>query len=501
MTNEIENLKQLLGEVIDLQYTAALLDWDHQVYMPPGGAQPRAMQLATINRLAHEKFVSAEMGQAIEAAKQVVGGLDTDSDEARLVKKTEHDFLKQVKVPSEWVAEFSRITALAHGEWEKARRESDFSIFEPHANEIISFQRQYADFFKPYDHPYDPLLDDYETGMKAAQVRSVFDALKPVQIELVRAIVEDGEKVDDAILHLHYDVDRQWDFGLEVIKDIGYDLENGRQDKSTHPFTTSFGITDVRITTRFDPNFLNTAIFGSLHEAGHAMYEQGVRMELERTPLAGGTSLGMHESQSRMWENLVGRSKSFWKAYLPKLKQSFPEQVGDIDLDDFYRAINKVERSFIRVEADEATYNLHIMLRFDLEMAMMEGELAVEDLPDAWNESFEQLFGIRPPDDARGVLQDVHWSSGLVGYFPTYALGNLIASQLWEKIQADIPDLETRIERASFGDLLAWLREHVHQHGSKYDSMELLERVTGSGLEAGPYMRYLESKFKDIYNL
>jgi carboxypeptidase Taq len=501
MTNEIEQLKQLLGEVIDLQYTAALLNWDHQVYMPPGGAQPRAMQLATISRLAHEKFVSDEMGKAIQAAKRYVGDLNADSDDARLVQKTEHDYLKQVKVPSEWVADFSRITALAHGEWEKARQESDFSIFEPHANEIISFRRQYADFFKPYDHPYDPLLDDYEPGMKAAQVRSVFDALKPVQIELVRTIVEDGEPVDDAILHLHYDVDRQWDFGVLVIKDIGYDLDNGRQDKSTHPFTTSFGITDVRITTRFDPKFLNTAIFGSLHEAGHAMYEQGVRTELERTPLAGGTSLGMHESQSRMWENLVGRSKSFWKAYLPELKEFFPEQVGDIDLNDFYRAINKVERSFIRVEADEATYNLHIMLRFDLEMAMMEGELAVEDLPDAWNENFEHLFGIRPPDDAYGVLQDVHWSSGLVGYFPTYALGNLIASQLWEKIQADIPDLESQIERSSFDDLLGWLRVHIHQHGSKYEPMELLKRVTGSGLEAGPYMRYLESKFKEIYNL
>ncbi|MGD2161661.1 MAG: carboxypeptidase M32 [Anaerolineales bacterium] len=501
MTTPLEHLKQLLGEVEDLKYTAALLNWDHQVYMPPGGALPRAMQLATISRIAHEKFVSDEMSQAIEAAKQAVGDLNADTDDARMVKKAEHDYLKEVKVPSEWVAEFSRITALAHGEWEKAREATDFSIFEPHAQQIVELRQQYADFFKPYDHPYDPLLDDYEPGMKSAQVREVFDTIKPVQIELVRAIVEEGEPVDDAVVHLHYDVDKQWDFGMQVIKDIGYDFNNGRQDKSTHPFTTSFGITDVRITTRFDPNFLNTAIFSSLHEAGHGMYEQGVRTELDRTPLAGGTSLGVHESQSRMWENLVGRSKPFWRAYFPKLKEYFPQQIGDINLEDFYRAINKVERSFIRVEADEATYNLHIMLRFDLEMAMMEGDLAVKDLPEAWNEKFKHFFGVLPPDDAKGVLQDVHWSSGLVGYFPTYALGNLIASQLWEKIQKDLPDLQSKIEQAEFDELLGWLHKNIHQHGSKYEPMELLQRVTGSGLEAGSYIHYLESKFKDIYNL
>lgn len=501
MTSNIEHLKKLLGEVADLTYTAALLNWDHQVNMPPGGARPRAMQLSTISRLAHEKFASDEMGQAIEQAKEEVGDLNADSDDARIVKKAQHDYLKEVKVPSDWVSDFSRITALAHGEWEKARAESNYSIFEPHAQKIIELRKQYAEFFKPYDHPYDPLLDDFEPGMKSAQVKKVFDTIKPVQIELVRAIIEEGEPVDDDILHLHYDVEKQWDFGVEVIKDVGYNFENGRQDKSTHPFTTSFGVTDVRITTRLDPNFLNTAIFGTLHEAGHGMYEQGVRTDLDRTSLAGGTSLGMHESQSRMWENLVGRSKPFWKAYLPKLKRYFPEQVGEVDLDDFYRAINKVERSFIRVEADEATYNLHIMLRFDLEMKMMEGALAVNDLPEAWNEGFENLFGVQPPDDSKGVLQDVHWSSGLVGYFPTYALGNLIASQLWEKIQADIPDLMTQIEKASFGDLLTWLRENIHQHGAKYEPMELLKRVTGSGLEAGPYIRYLETKFKDIYNL
>lgn len=501
MTNPIAQLKQLLGVVIDLRYTAALLNWDQQTNLPPGGAGPRAMHLSTINRFAHEKFISDEMGQAIEAGKTLLPDLDSDSDEARLIIKTERDYLKEAKVPSEWVAEFSRITTLAHEVWEKARQESDFSIFQPHAEKIIEMRREYVEFFQPYDHPYDPLLDDYEPGMKSAQVANVFEELKPQQIDLVRALIEDGESVDDAVLHQHYDIQKQWDFGVEVARDVGYNFQNGRQDKSTHPFTTSFGITDVRITTRFDPKFLNTAIFGTLHEAGHAMYEQGIRAEFDRTSLVGGTSLGMHESQSRMWENLIGRSKPFWKVYLPKLKQYFPHQLGDIDLDNFYRAINKVERSFIRVEADEATYNLHIMLRFDLEMALMEGQLAVKDIPDAWNDKFEHFFGVVPPDDARGALQDVHWSSGLVGYFPTYALGNLIASQLWEHIQEDLPDLQSQVEQASFGNLLFWLRENIHQHGSKYEPMELLKRVTGSGLDAGPYMRYLETKFNDIYNL
>lgn len=501
MENPIEHLKSLLGEVADLGYTAALLGWDQQTYMPPGGAEPRAMQLATVSRLAHEKFVSDELGNAIESAKEVTEGISADSDEARLLKKTERDYLKEVKVASDWVAEFSRTTALAHSEWEKAREEADFSLFKPYAEKIVDLRRQYADFFKPFDHPYDPLLDDYEPGMKAAEVREVFDDLKPHQIELVRALIEDGDPVDDRVLHQEFDLQKQWDFGVEVARDIGFDFKSGRQDKSVHPFTTNFGITDVRITTRFDPKFLNTGLFGTMHEAGHAMYEQGIRKELDRTPLAGGTSLAVHESQSRMWENLVGRSRSFWVAYLPKLREHFPQQLDGVDLDDFYRAINKVERSFIRVEADEATYNLHIMLRFELEMLLMEGKLAVKDLPEAWNGAFEDFFGIVPPDDAMGVLQDVHWSSGLIGYFPTYALGNLIASQLWERIQKDIPDLESQLENATFESLLGWLRENVHQHGAKFEPIELLEKITGSGLDADPYKRYLESKFKHVYNL
>jgi carboxypeptidase Taq len=501
MADNLEKLRELLGLVSDLGHAAALLGWDQQTYMPPGGAGARAMQLATLSTLAHDHFVSEEMGAAIEGAKSEVKDLDPDSNEVRLVRKAERDYLKEVKVPSSWVAEYSRVTAMAHQDWEHARAESDFKRFEPHLKKIVELRRQYADFFKPYDHVYDPLLDDFEPGMKTEEVKAVFETLRKRQVPLVQAILEEGKPVDDSVMHKAYDIDKQWDFGIKVIKAFGYDFQRGRQDKSVHPFTTGFGIDDVRITTRFDEHFLPTGLTGTMHEAGHAMYEQGIDKALERTPLAGGASLAMHESQSRMWENLVGRSKPFWQAYLPELKKVFPAQLGDISLDAFYRAMNKVERTFIRVDADEATYNLHVMLRFELEIALMEGDLAVSDLPEAWNETFEAFLGIMPPDDARGVLQDVHWSGGMIGYFPTYSLGNLIAAQLWEKIHQDLPDLDEQIVKAEFDGLLGWLRENIHRHGSKYEPIELLQKVTGQGLEAEPYLRYLENKYRGIYEL
>ena len=501
MTKSIDHLKELLGVVSDLGLSAAVLGWDQQTYMPPGGAGARAMQLATLSRLAHEKFVSEELGEILEFAKVDVEGIDPDSDDYCLVRKTDRDYQKEVKVPSEWVGEFSRVTALAHQDWEKARAESNFSLFEPRLEKIVGLRREYADFFGPYDHIYDPLLDDYEPGMKTVDVKSVFATIRPRLISLVQAIAEQGEPVDDAPLHRNFDEKKQWDFGIEVARAIGYDFNRGRQDKAVHPFTTNFGTGDVRITTRFDPHFLNTALFGTMHEAGHAMYEQGIDPALNRTPLGAGTSLGMHESQSRMWENLVGRSKAFWITFFPRLQEFFPGQLGNVELDDFYWMINKVERSLIRVEADEATYDLHIMLRFELEIALMDGSIEVKDLPDAWNAKFEEFLGITPPDDAQGVLQDIHWSSGYFGYFPTYALGNLISAQLWEKINIDIPDMGSKIAKAEFGDLLTWLQEHIHRFGSKYEPLDLLKRATGQSLNAEPYLQYLERKFGEIYEL
>jgi carboxypeptidase Taq len=501
MAEQLEELKRIVGVVVDLEAAAELLGWDQQTNMPRGGAQARAMQLATLSRLAHERLVGDAVGAALEAAESEVEGLDEDSDEVRLVRKVRRDFDKARKVPADWVGEFSRVTALAHEAWEKARAEADFSRFQPHLEKIVGLRRDYVEFFAPYEHVYDPLLDDFEPGMKTGEVRAVFSQLRAEQVPLIQEIVERGNPVDDSSVHQHFDEQKQWDFGVEVAKAIGYDFERGRQDKSVHPFTTGFGTGDVRITTRFDTEFLNTALFGTMHESGHAMYEQGVNPEYERTPLGNGASLAVHESQSRMWENLVGRSKPFWGYFYPRLKEVFPEQLGEVDLQTFYRAINKVEPSFIRVEADEATYNLHIMVRFELEMAMMEGGLAVADLPEAWNQKFEDFLGLVPPDDAEGVLQDIHWSGGMIGYFPTYALGNLIACQLWERIEEDIPDLRSSIEKGQFDVLLGWLRQNVHKYGAKYKPMELLTKVTGSGLTAEPYLRYLRAKFQEIYEL
>jgi carboxypeptidase Taq len=501
MGKGLEQLREMLGVVADLQAAGAVLEWDQQTYMPPGGAPGRAMQLATLGRLAHEKLISDDVGAALEAAESEVGGLDPDSDEARLVRKARRDYDKARKVPAEWVGEFRRVAALAHRVWQKAREEADFSQFEEQLRELVALRRQYADFFAPYDHVYDPLLDDFEPGMKTMDVKAVFDELRPEQVALVQDIVERGTPVDDAAVRQDFDLEKQWDFGHEVAQALGYDFERGRQDKSVHPFTTGFGSGDVRMTNRLDPQFLNTALFGTMHESGHAMYEQGVAPELDRTPLGEGASLGIHESQSRMWENLVGRSLAFWKGFYPRLQEFFPSELADVDLDTFYRAINKVEPSFIRVESDEATYNLHIMVRFELEIALMEGTLDVADLPEAWNAKFEEFLGIIPPDDSLGLLQDVHWSGGMIGYFPTYALGNLIAAQLWVRIEKDIPDLRGKIENRQFADLLGWLRENVHRHGAKFEPMELLTRVTGSGLTAQPYLEYLRAKFGEIYRL
>ncbi|MFW6180806.1 MAG: carboxypeptidase M32 [Spirochaetota bacterium] len=500
MGKQLRRLHLLLGEVDDLSRAAGLLSWDQQTYMPKGGAEGRAMQLATMSRLAHQRFTATETGELIQGAEAETAGLDPDSDDACLVRRTGREYRKQTRVPDDWVGAFSRVTSLAHQEWIQARERADYDLFRPRLEEILRLRREYAGFFTPCDHPYDPLLDDFEPGLKTAQVVSVFRELRPRQEELARAIAE-KPPIDNGFLHQRFDEQRQWDFGLEVIRAFGFDFERGRQDRSAHPFTTAFGRGDVRITTRLQPGYLGTGLFGTLHEAGHALYEQGVDPALERTPLAGGASLALHESQSRMWENLVGRSRCFWKACLPRLASAFPGQLGGVDLERFYRGINRVMPSLIRVEADEATYNLHIMIRFDLEAALITSDLDTGQLPGAWNEAYQRTLGLTPPDHAVGVLQDVHWSGGMFGYFPTYALGNLVASQLWERVRRDIPDLDRQVEGMDFSGLLAWLREHIHRHGAKFEPLDLLQRALGEGLSPRAYLDYLEEKYGELYCL
>jgi len=500
MQETLGRLKSILAEVSDLDSATALLSWDQQTYMPPGGVIARGNQIGTLSSLGHSKFISEEVGKLLEDLKTYAESLDPESNDACLIEVTARDYRKQTKVPSDFVAEFSRITVVAHGAWEEARINDDFSHFQPHLEKIVEMKRQYADFFAPYDHVYDPLLDDFEPGMKTAEVQKIFTTLRPKQVELIKAISEKPE-VDNSFLHQPFDEQKQWDFGERVITKYGYDWNRGRQDKAAHPFTTNFSVGDVRITTRVDSNFLNPALFGTLHEGGHAIYEQGVSQDLERTPLAGGASLAIHESQSRMYENLLGRSYDFWVYFYPKLQDTFSTELGNVDLDTFYKGINKVEPSLIRVEADEATYNLHVMLRLELEIALMEGKLQVADLPTAWNERMEDYLGIIPPNDADGILQDVHWSAGILGYFPTYLLGNLVSNQLWEKINKDIPGLSSQIQGGNFKELLAWLRENVHQHGSKFKPQVLVNRIVGSGIKPEAYLKYLNDKFGAIYEL
>jgi carboxypeptidase Taq len=493
--------REKVGIIFDLDAASAVLEWDQQTCMPGGGTEGRSLQYSTLQRLSHEHFVSPAFHQALQAASDEVANLDPDSDEARTVRHVRRKFDKATRVPSEWVGEFNRVKAMAMHAWEEAKAQSNFARFEPDLTRVVQMRRDYAAFFAPYDHVYDPLLDDYEPGMKTSEVKAVFDHLRPAQVALVQEISAHGHPVDDSVLRRAYDEGKQWIFSEEIARCFGYDFNRGRQDKSAHPFTISFGHGDVRITTRVVPDYLPFAMFSTMHEAGHAMYEQGLKPALNRTLTATGASMGMHESQSRMWENLVGRSRPFWQAFYPDLQALFPGQLGKVEMEAFYRAVNKVEPSLIRTEADEATYNLHVMLRFELEIALMQGALTVRDLPDAWNEKYREYLGIAPPDDAQGVLQDIHWSDGYFGYFPTYTLGNLIASQLWEKIRQDLPDLDQSIAAKDFQPLLAWLRTHIHQHGAKFEPMELLERVTGQRLTAEPYLAYLRSKFGEIYAL
>lgn len=500
METKLNQLKQRLNEVSDLIGAQSVLGWDQQTYMPAGGGESRGEQLSTLARLTHEKFVADEIGQLLEDLKPKTADLNPDSDDARLIKVTSREYHKQRNVTSEWVGEFAQVTSVAQEAWVTARTESRFSVFQPFLEKIVDLRRQYADFFKPYTHVYDPLLDDYEPGLKTAEVLEIFNKLRTQQVELIRAI-NAKPNVNDAFLKTQFDEQKQWDFGVDVISRFGYDWQHGRQDKAAHPFTTTFGYGDVRITTRFLANNGASALFSTMHETGHALYEQGIGQNLRRTLLMNGASMAIHESQSRLWENLVGRSKEFWSCFYPKFQAAFPENLANVSLDDFYKGINKVEPSFIRVEADEATYNLHVMLRMEIEIGMMDGSIQVKDLPEIWNTKMREYLGLTPQSDAQGVLQDIHWSGGSIGYFPTYALGNLVSAQLWEKINEDIPALASQVRAGEFSSLLGWLREKVHVHGAKYDPQEMVKKITGSKITPEPYMRYLTKKYTEIYDL
>lgn len=497
---KLQTLKTKLKDVTYLQSVAELLSWDQQVNMPPGASEARGEQLATLHRLAHEMFTTDEIGSLL--TDLAAADFDYESDEAGLVRITQRDYDKARRLSPELVAEQSRLFSQGQQVWAKARADNEFSQFQPVLEQIVDLNIKIAEAYGYQDCLYDALLDIFEPGMKTAEVNQVFDVLKRELVPFVKTISESGNPVDDSPLKQAYAVKAQWELGLEILRDIGFDLQRGRLDKSVHPFSSSSSVNDVRLTTRLSDDTFPSSLFSTLHEAGHGMYEQNIAQSLEGSPLADGTSLGVHESQSRLWENLVGRSSEFWRCYYPRLQSFFPNQLGDTDMERFYRAINKVEPSLIRVEADEITYNLHIFLRFELEQELVEKRLAVADLPEAWNAKMSAYLGLTPPDDANGVLQDIHWSVSLMGYFPTYTLGNVLSLQLYQQALQDQPDLPTQFSRGQFETLLNWLRYHIHHHGRKFTMKELIHRVTGAdGLQADPYLSYINRKFSQIYEL
>lgn len=501
METKFQELKTRLIEANDIWSAAGLLHWDQSTYMPPGGAAARARQMATLDRLSHEKFTDPAIGKLLDALDPYQKSLPYDSDEASLLRVTRRRYERAIKVPAEFTAEITKHTSELYQVWTEARPANDFARVRPYLEKTLEYSRQAANFFPGYDHIADPLIEFSDYGMKAADVRRVFAELRQELVPMVSAITSQAP-ADDSCLYQHFPEDKQLAFGLEVAQQFGYDLNRGRQDKTHHPFMTKFSLGDVRITTRTKENFLGDALFSTLHETGHALYEQGICMDYEGTPLALGTSSGVHESQSRLWENLVGRSRGFWHHYYPKLQSVFPEQLGDIPLDTFYKAINKVERSLIRTNADEVTYNLHVMLRFDFELALLEGELEIRDLPNVWRDRFEADFGIVPPDDKDGVLQDVHWYFGLIGgSFQGYTLGNILGAQFFSTAINAHPQIHSEIENGKFLTLHDWLKENLYQYGSKYTASEIIEQATGTPLSIEPYIAYLRAKYGELYDL
>ena len=501
MENKLKKLKTRLIEIDDLHGAAALLYWDQATYMPPGGASARGRQMATLERLAHEKFTDPVIGNLLEELRPYEDSLSYDSNEASLIRVTRREYEKAVKVPPAFTEKFSVHSSASYEVWTNARPANDFAAVRPYLQKTLDLSRQLADFFPGYEHIADPLIDFADYGMKASTLRSLFDELRKQLVPMVEALTAQPA-ADDSCLRQTFPEKQQLAFGLEIIKRLGYDFQRGRQDKTPHPFMTKFSLGDVRITTRVQENDLREALFGAMHEAGHALYEQGICEEFEGTPLADGASAGVHESQSRLWENLVGRSRAFWQFFYTKLQDVFPDQLKAVSLETFYRAINKVERSLIRTAADEVTYNLHVMIRFGLELELLEGNLTVADLPDAWRERYRRDLGIASENDRDGVMQDMHWfSSTIGGKFQGYTLGNVLGAQFYEVALRAHPEILDEMKGGQFGTLLNWLKENIYQHGYKYTAAELVERITGGPLRIEPYIHYLGKKFGELYRL
>jgi len=496
MSDALTELRERLAEIADLNAAGGLLGWDQQTMMPERAAPQRAEQLGTLGKILHERFTDDAIGRLLDAASPAPGS----TDEA-LVRVTRRDWEKARRVPSELAAELARAGALGHQAWVEARERSDFAAFLPALRRNVELKLRYVECFDGFEDPYDVLLDDYEEGMTSAEVDALFAELRAGLVPLIAAIAERADAVDAAPLHGDFPVEGQRELLRRVLGQLGWSADGWRLDEAAHPFATSFGPGDVRLTTRYDRAYVGMALYGGIHEFGHGLYESQVDPALARTPLGEGVSLGVHESQSRLWENIVGRGRPFAGWLHGQLAEVFPAQFAAVSAEDYFRAVNKVQPSLIRVEADEATYGLHIILRFELERAMIAGSVALEDLPEAWNARMREYLGVSVPDDARGVLQDVHWSGGDIGYFATYALGNLIGAQMWERARTDLPGLDASLAAGDCSSLREWLGSHVHRFGRTYPPRELVARVVGGPIAVQPFLDYLNAKLRPIYGL
>jgi carboxypeptidase Taq len=492
MADALDRLNSRLADYSSLDALAYLLAWDQRTVMPPGGTGHRSEHLALVERLAHEKLTDPEIGRLLEELEPREASLDPDSWEAATIRVARRDYLKAVQVPSELRGEMARAASESAPAWIEAKATSNFELFLPVLERNLELRHRYVDCFGPQDEIYDVLLDDFEPEMKTAEVKRIFDEIKPELVQLIADLR--GRDVDDSFLEGDFSIAKQVALDYEVVDLFGHRPNTWRIDPTEHPFAAGAGIDDVRITTHYYPDHLKS-LFSTMHEYGHGLYAHQLPREVAHLPVGQHSSLGIHESQSRLWENLVGRSLPFWRFFYPRLQQVFPDQFRSVDLETFYAGINKVQPSLIRIEADEVTYGMHVILRFELEQDMINGRVDLRELPQRWAEKMEEYLGVQVPDDGRGVLQDMHWSSGLIGYFATYLLGTVMSVQIWEKAAEELGDLDEQVERGEFTPLREWLGLNVHSQGRKYPPQELLRRATGSTIDAKPYLAYLKRKF------
>ncbi|HET6164082.1 MAG TPA: carboxypeptidase M32 [Planctomycetota bacterium] len=492
-------LLRRVAEICDLSSASALLSWDQETTMPKQGAPARARQLATVAGIRHERFVDGRVGELLADCEAAPGQFE-DVERTQL-RELRHDWDRATKLPRALVEETASAESSALEAWRDARAKSDWKAFAPHVRQLMGYAVQRAQALGFTERPYDGMLDDYERGADEERLDALFSDLRPRLTPMIGPVLERRGRVDSACVRRPLAIEKQAEFGLAVIRAMGFDLDAGRVDLATHPFCSGIGPGDTRLTRRYDLNDLRPALYGIVHEAGHGLYEQGLAPELRWTPLGSASSLGIHESQSRLWENVVGRSRPFWERFLPDLRRLFPSEFRDVTADQMYRAVNEVATSLIRVEADELTYNLHVLLRFEIERALFAGNLDVDDVPAAWGEKCGELLGVRPKNDAEGCLQDIHWSMGAFGYFPTYTLGNLYAAQLYEAAQRDLGDLDGLIAHGEFAPLREWLRAKIHRHGRRFLPAELVFRATGADPSAEPFLRYLRAKLEDVYGI